>query len=154
MRILLLILLATALVACASNVLVFDPTSTPVPGRARAYLVSVNTTDFEGVTNALINPALPGVALEWVKVTNGTAVAMSLVESNLVVSTESSNRLAGARSDAKNGYDADHPLGRLQRAIVEITMREINILRTNAGLAARTPSQLRTAIRNELDAQP
>jgi hypothetical protein len=157
----LLFLFAGLLAACASNVLVYDPVSQPVPGRSQAYLLSVHTPEWQGRSNALVNPALPNHPLEWTRVSNGVVVAMSVVESNSIVSAEASSRAAAiAFSEAQAKTNAITTIsrytaeGRLVRALAEATMDEINILRTNLSLTPRTLTQLTNAIRNKLQAQP
>lgn len=57
---------------------------------------------------------------------------------------------------AKEAVDDADKDARVLRAVSVVLLNEVNNIRTNAalGLAPRTLGQMRTAIRNELDAQP
>jgi hypothetical protein len=164
-----LLIVCIGLLACcyalASNVLIYDPVSTPVPGKARALLLSVHTPLYQGATNAVIitNQVLPNVPLQWMRVSNNVIVAMSAAESNLVLAANASavtNTLAlkqaASKTAAQTAIDAYDLNGRLVRALAEVTLDEINILRaspTNV-FAARTLTQLTNALRAKLQAQP
>lgn len=62
-----------------SNVLIFDPAT----GNGKEYLLSVNTPDYAGRADALINPnatLLKTVPAEYVKVSGGSAAEMTAAE--------------------------------------------------------------------------
>ena len=54
-----------------------------------------------------------------------------------------------ARQEAARLFDG--PQGLLLRAILQLVVKEINILRQSAGLTPRTIGQIRQALQNELD---
>jgi hypothetical protein len=158
-----LILFATVAAALASNVLIYDPVSAPIPGMARAYLISVNTPDYTGATNALVVPTLPVGPLQWMKVTNGAVVLLGATESNAVVSARAAAVLVEqqstellAKTSATNRFENFLEDGRIYRAIAEVMVDELNSIRTNMvpALAPRTLTQARNAIRAKISTQP
>lgn len=73
----------------------------------------------------------------------------------LIANTTATNQLL-TKFSATNAVDSFEVDGRLLRALAELLMDEINIVRTNpaAILPPRTLSQLKTTIKNKVLAQP
>lgn len=68
-----------------SNVAIYDEEDPVVANRVTAYLVSVNTPDYEERSDVLINPELPtGVAQKYWKVNEGSIVEMNSSEKNSI----------------------------------------------------------------------
>jgi hypothetical protein len=66
-----------------SNIVLFNPSDTIVANRVTQYLNSVNTPDYNGVTDKIINPNLSsvsGVDQNYWKVQDGSVVEMSAGE--------------------------------------------------------------------------
>lgn len=163
----LFISLLVAFSASASNVLIFSTNSTPVQGRAIRYLLSVDTPLYSGRADALINPVLPNVPLQWVK-TNGAGglVAMSAAESNSVLAasaTATAAAIAERQVQAKVGATNalvvyfNSPEGRVQFAFMEATMDALNTIRGglagNTNMPLLTLTQLTNAIKVRINAQ-
>lgn len=122
-------------------------------GQVLEYRRSVNTPDFEGLPDVLINPVVPAnVAVADMKVVSGVVVELSPAEKAARNTASSAAALASLKVTAKE-YVNTRPddIGLVLRAVVKIMLTEINLLRTNAGLATRTATQLRNAIEAELD---
>jgi hypothetical protein len=154
-RLLVLLFLLPALLN-AANILTYNPASPTVPNRVTGYLRSEDTGKWLATPNVLINPTLPdGVPLNECKVVNGTVVALTESDKTAIAAAEATARQAAIRAAAKDSFDADLANSRLLRAIVAVMVEQINTLRTNPTTAysAATEAQVRTAIRNKLDAQ-
>jgi hypothetical protein len=163
MKTLLVSLLLMCGLAFGSDVVLYDPTGLVVTNRVIAVLRSVNTTDYESLTNVLINPVLPTNPQPW-KVLDGNVVALTAQDqtaiSNAFAAAQSAlatARQTASKTNAPVALENFDETGRLIRALAEVTMNEINILRTNRStnvLSPRTLTQLKTAITNSLIAQP
>lgn len=113
------------------------------------YRPSVNTPDFD-VADWIINPDLTAVVGEprkyWIitgdVVTLASPAEQTVIDADIAVARD----LAGKESE-KEEYDAK----RVLRAIVELLIDELNVLRTIEGLPDRTIAQTRSAIRNKID---
>lgn len=141
-----------------ANVLIFDPNSTPVPNRAVRYIRSADTNNFIGRADVIINPTMPaGAALDSLVVDNGTVRGMNEPELAAIAQAQQQamvDEIARIKDFGKALSDADDtPTGRVLRALIELIVEEINILRTRAGLAARTREQVVSAIKAKIDAQ-
>lgn len=145
-----------------ADILIFDPNSTPVVGRVLGVLASVNTTDYAARADVLISPALPsGTPSDW-KVVSGKVVAMDATDLAALASASAATLAAKkaatelqSKADATGAVDDFYEEGRLIRALAEVMMDEINILRQQPTtvLAVRTLAQLKTAIKAKLAAQ-
>lgn len=166
-----------AAIALASPVILFNPTSSPVTNRVIAYITNADTSLYVNKTNALILPgsfltngvtnlligSVPGSGIpdtDW-KASNRTVVLLSSADNTTISNaiavasnTSLTNRYAQARTNALTIVTNDFEAGRIQRAFAEVVMKELNILRTNAGMAVRTTLQLKNAMNTELNAQP
>lgn len=140
----------------ASNILTYDPSSATIAGRVTGYLRSEDTGKWIATPNVLINPVLPeGVPIADCKVANGVVVALTIAEKNALATAQAAARTAALTAAAKDGFDADLSDSRLLRAIVSVIADQLNTLRTNPTTvySSVTAAQVRTAIRNKLDAQ-
>lgn len=111
----------------------------------KQYLSSVNTPDFP-LAQWIINPSLAAVAgfeSRYWTITGDVVTLMTQGERDAVDAA-----LVSAARDAVTAQ-LDATEGVL-RAFMLVVLDEVNILRTQAGLATRTVNQLRTAIRNKL----
>lgn len=146
--------------AQSSNVLIYNP----INGRSLAYLLSVNTPDFQGRSDVLINPVLPsGIPLEFTKVVNSLVVPLSASESNAVVSTNALLADISLRNGADSFFVELSPNPLMNRSVADTAVDEINILRneisvakTNISkfqstptLAPRTLAQFRNSVTNK-----
>ncbi len=97
------------------------------------------------------DPDLSAVAnvkpIYW-KETSGVFTEMTLTEKGVKNAEIAAAKADHDRSTAKHRI-GDEPV---LRALAEVVMDEINILRSKHSLAARTLSQLVTAIKNKIDA--
>lgn len=152
----------------ASNVLIFDTNQTAtIRGRSVAYLLSVDTPQYSGRSDVLINPVLPNHPLEWTK-TNGAGlvVAMTTTESNAVQAAFiniQSNAVAQMQINAKarsTNFLSDYfntAEGRFQFAFMEATMDALNTIRGglagNTNMPLLTLAQLTNAVKIRLNGQ-
>lgn len=116
-----------------------------------ANRVVIAQSDYAALTNSIWSTFWEWKNNQWAK---------------FVADRQPAINLALWRAGAKETYDATESFGRLQRAFAVVLLAEINALRdeinhyrTNAtppraAIPQRTPAQVRTAIRNELDNQP
>jgi hypothetical protein len=123
------------------------------------YKISVHTPDFD-VADWAINPDVSAVGGNPVKywfLTGATnaegdeiidvvdAATQAIIDAALAAA-----QLTAFRDAAKTEFDAK----RVLKAFAELLVDEFNVLRTIEGLPDRTFAQLRTAIRNKIDAMP
>jgi len=124
---------------------------------APEYKISVHTPDFP-VADWAINPDVTGVGGNPVRfwfLTGASnaegfeiigivdAAAQAVIDAAIATAL-----LTSQRDGAKNEFDAQ----RVLKAIAELLVDEFNILRALHALPDRTFAQLRTAIRNKIDA--
>jgi hypothetical protein len=156
----LIVLICSVLAVCAANYFVFNPSSSPVANQGVAFVTSQHAPP---TPNVLTNPAMPNLPIQWLKASNGLVVAMTAAESNSVLAAQAATntlragiRQTQAKAHATNTIESLLEDGRLLRALAEVTMDEINILRTNmpSPMAPRNLNQLKNAIRNKIVAQP
>jgi len=119
------------------------------------FRVSANTPDFP-TENYLINPAsfatLHGtVDPKYWKVVADDIAEMTQGEKDAVDAAEVAAVETDAKDSAKSVFDGTDSDGRSKKAMLEMIMDELNILRALHGLADRTPAQIRTAYRNKVD---
>lgn len=153
-------LLMVVMAASGSNVIIYDPPT----GKILAYLISANTPEYQGATNALINPVLPSVPLQFAKVSNSVVVAMSAAESNAVLAASVALADIGVRAGASNQVQSFRYDGLALRAFADASKDEINLLRlemsiaktnfvlfqTRATMAPRTLTQLKNSINGKI----
>lgn len=137
--------------AMASNVLLYDPQSFGVSNRPYALLSSVNTPDYAGLTNALINPTLPGSGTlsDWKVITN----AVVLLDANdlnaisnataIALTNKLVQSVAGARTNAFQLLFSMQEYNQVALksavdSIEELLLPQINTLRASNGLPAIT----------------
>ena len=119
------------------------------------FLQSVNTPAFD-VADWIINPDLTAVTGNPVKfwiidpVGSDTIRLANAAEQTVIDDTITATLLVRQRNNAKNEFDAQ----RVLKAFGPLLVAEFNTLRTLHGLPDRTEAQLRTAIRNAIDAAP
>ena len=144
-----LILILTCASLWAGNVLTYAP-----DGTVTGYLRSVNTPDYEGQTNVLINPTLPegwGGRLDFWKVVDGAITELSQAEKDAITSAEAAAVKAAKIEAAKAPMTADVSEAIILRAVVAVLLDEINTLRAREGLPARTMTQAKAAILSKVD---
>ncbi len=120
------------------------------------YYASVHTPDFDPVDWA-INPDITlvvGQPVKYWELTGGTNAEgqeivdlKSQAEQDAIDAAEAAARETAGRENAKTEFDDLW----LLRAFAEVVVDEINLLRAEHSLPARTPAQLRTALRNKID---
>jgi hypothetical protein len=152
----------------------FDPETNFVT----KYLATVDESTFVGQANTLINPSLDevaGIDPKYWKVSNGSVVSDSAEEISSVDAADAALQLSAIREGAKDYFDGLSDLPLALRAFADISVSEINSLREwivafKAAVAAstslanlqsriaalpdmpdRTLSQLKTAIKNDID---
>lgn len=85
----LLLLMLMAAPAWAANVIIFDPGDPDVPNAVKAYRRSVNTPDFRGRSDVLVNPDVSAIKVSntplrhW-KVSGESIVEMTQAEKDLI----------------------------------------------------------------------
>lgn len=166
----LLTLLVTASTCFGGYVVLFNPTSTPVANKVTAVRGPVPLKDYLTATNALTfdtpGPPADVVSLkssnvpqsQW-KVSGTNVVELSQAEKDAEATAlaaaqaaAAAQALLDAKNRAKQYIDSglqDNDL--LIRALAIVVKDELNILRVQHGLAARTDAQLKAAITNEVD---
>lgn len=177
-RLVISILLVGSLMA--STVVVYDPQSSPVTNRVINVILSADTSVFQNRTNVLINPTLPGTGTpeDW-KVVGTNIVELTPVDrieiTNVIIAETAARKALNERAAKTNALlvvDSYQSDGRVLRALAEVTMEEINILRAQIALARTSPTafqsltnrntvvlnprtliQLQNAISNKLQAQ-
>ena len=78
-----------------SNIVVYDQAHADVPGKVTSYVKSVNTPDYDGETNKLVNPdlsALAGVPVAYWKHSAGSIVEMTDTEKGEPLAAYKQNR--------------------------------------------------------------
>lgn len=113
-----------------SDVVVFNTQNT----RVLDYLRSVNTPDFEGRPDVLINPDVTtlianGVNPKYWKVVNSQVVEMTQGEKDYLDGMEQQDLVAQAKALAKSLQASDATQERLMRAIVKLTVDQLNLVR-------------------------
>lgn len=137
-----------------ADIVIFDPLDSVVAGRVTDYLQSVNTPDYDSVADKVVNPdlsALEAVPVKYWKHDSGSIVEMIQAEKDAWDNSVATALNLNRRELAKQIVDTQEELGKIIRVLAEITRSEINILRAQHGLADRTLSQLKTAMKNQID---
>ena len=159
-----------------ADIVRYSTSTTPNP--ITEYRQSVNTPDYDGQPNVLINPNLSAVAgqpLRYWKHVAGAIQLMTLAEQNAVDAAIAAALLASQRNGAKDIFDSAVSDGKILKAVVLLLIDELNTLRTFTRdfktetaaatnlanfqtriatlptLADRTAAQARTAIRTKID---
>ena len=152
----------------AGNIIFYDANSPTVANRVTSYRLSLDPGDPASWTNKLIDPVLPENFLtnsrqDFFKVSGGVVVELTGGEKQSVTNAENAiiaaaiaASQAAAKNNATNIVEDFTEQGRITRALAEVVMDEINIIRTNLvpALNPRTLSQLKAAIKAKLAAQP
>ena len=153
--------------------------SSTLPNPVTGYFKSVNTPDYLGQPNTLINPVIDGSVagqpIKYWKVVNSVVVLMTQGERDAVDAALAAANLASQRARAKGIFDSTASDGKVLKAIVLLLIDELNDLRGwlvdfKAEVAAasnladlktrvaglpnmtdRTSAQARTAIRGKID---
>jgi len=142
------------------NYLIYDPQSTPVPGRVVRFLRSFpqeKESTIEGVW--LKDPNLEGIGfLNEAKVVDGTVVALTRTEKDAIAAAADAAEKTAVKRAAKDIFVT--PSGSQEQAIrlgfqvfSELMLAEINALRTAAGLTPRTQAQFNTAFRTNYESK-
>jgi len=143
-----------------ANVLIYNEET----GAAIRYKVSVNTPDYTERTDVLINPDVSGLQAseiplsDW-KVDAGIVRELTQQEKDDRAAAQAAaaaqavlDQIAYSRTQAKSYVDSGlSDIGLIIRALAVTIKDEINILRSEHSLAARTNAQLKTAIQNKID---
>jgi hypothetical protein len=147
----------------AANIVVYNSSDTVVPGRVTAYLISRNTPDYLADPNDvntplwgyLIHPdlsAVQGVNRSYWKVVGSSAVIpMTDIEINALVTVSTEATTVYLRDTAQLAFDGRYSEGAVRRALVDLMLREINILRNLHGLSDRTTDQFKTQFKNKIN---
>ena len=110
---------------------------------------SASTSSFP-VADWIINPDLSAVGTfpskYWI-ITGDTVTLMNAAARNAVDAQEATDAVAEDRAENKLRIDDE----RVLKAFALIVLDEINVLRGQHGLAARTPVQLVNAIKGKVD---
>ena len=143
-----------------SDILIFNPDSTPVANRAVRYLRSVNTPDYSDRTDVLINPVLPAdIALGLLKVVGDQVVELDQADLDAIAAQQAANaaaseaaRIAAAKEFAKGVLDGDEGYETFLKIMLEAIVEQLNVLRPYHSLADITPAQVKTVITNKINA--
>ena len=142
-----LILLLLCSTAYAENVVVCQ-TGNDDGLQVKKYIQSVDIAPYSDPKN-IIDPDLSlliGVDKKYWKCENGGVVEMTQGEKDALDLAEINADIQSNRTSSKNYFNETQA-----RALIEILISEINILRSNDGLSDRTIQQLKTAIDNKID---
>ena len=110
----------------------------------KAFRSSANTPDFP-VADWIINPDMSAVT--------GFGSQYWIITGDVVTLMDQAARDAVdlVASDAQKDTEAERlQVSGFDRAFAEVVLDEVNILRAEAGLGARTLAQLKTALRSKL----
>ena len=70
-----------------ADIIIYDPADSDVAGRVTQYVTSVNTPDYDGETNKLVNPdlsSLSAVPQKYWKESSGSVVEMTQAEKDVI----------------------------------------------------------------------
>lgn len=143
-----------------SDILIFNPDSTPVANRAVRYLRSVNTPDYSDRTDVLINPVLPpSVPLGMLKVVDGVPVELTpedlvsiAAQRDYEAGIAEALRIQSAKNFAKGVLDGDEGYETFLKILLESFVEQLNVLRAYHSLADITTAQVKTVITNKINA--
>jgi hypothetical protein len=133
-------------------IVVFDEGASPQA--VLDVIPSANTPDYSARTDVLVNPDLSsvaGLAEKYWKVVGSAVDPMTAQEQSDVDAAEAAAADAAMRTGAKAAYDGQTVDGQKLRALVEVLLREVNILRQQHSLADRTLAQAKAAIQQAID---
>lgn len=102
------------------------------PNPVTAYLLSVNTPDYSGQPNTLVNPDVSQVIaqpIRYWKVSGGLVVLMTAGEQNTVDAAIAAAATLAIRTAAKANLDNFNSLPLFMRALMQIMVSEINLVR-------------------------
>ncbi len=104
--------------------------------------------------DTITDPTLPdGKDTVPVKIRDGTTVRNATAPEIAIMATaEATDNKLIARTAAKERFDNDPIAKKYLKAIVQVTLDEINILRAIESLPARTLAQAKSAIESKIDA--
>jgi hypothetical protein len=124
-------------------------------GQPPQYLTSVHTPDYSADPDAIINPdvsALTGVPLRYWKRNGSLVQEMNATEKAAVDTSAATAVISGRRTLAEAVKDDATVDGIRWRALVDILLDEINVLRAAVvpALPARTRAQVKTAFGNRI----
>ena len=156
-----IILLVVGGTALANFMVFYNPTSFVITNRTTRVIGTVNPDAADGRDDAKVVDTLPGgfdvATHKWdgsafVPLTAGDNAAIAAT--NAILSFNAQVAFTNAvRIQAKQWLqDQFSEQDLLHRAMLLVIMDEINILRANDGLGARTKVQLRNAIQSQIDA--
>lgn len=114
-----------------ANIVIFDPGDSLK--KVIEYRQSVNTPDFDWRSDVLVNPevsALSGIPIKYWKVVNNQVLEMTQAEKDYRDGLEAQDIIDKAKSLAKTLQASDAAQERLMRAIVKLTVDQLNNLRT------------------------
>ena len=115
----------------------------------KQYLKSVNTPDYP-VADWIVNPdlsAVTGFDSKYWLISGDNVTLMDQSARDAVDVAEAQAAIDNERATQKNRIDNEKVL----TAIAKVMMDEINILRAEHSLTARTLAQVKTAIKSEVD---
>jgi len=139
--------------------IIFDPLSAPVAGRVVQYRTSVAADAMEGIPNTIRYDtdgpppdilALAGVPQSRWKVFAGGVIAMSAGDIQAIQDARDAQELSTLKDKAKEYLSRDQSaqeraFKQAIETVLELTVAEINLLRAEHSLAARTNAQVRNA---------
>jgi hypothetical protein len=161
-----LILISFLFVVRGSDVIQYNPSSSPITNQVTAYYKSVNTPDYDKQSNTLINPIVPtnGAFSSW-KVTGTNVVEMSKTETDSITATNILLNTLNNKTNILNIYVRNQQ--QIEQAnklaidsILEILAVQINAIRTNpitvlpVILDTDAKSQFITTYSNKVNALP
>lgn len=114
-----------------ANVVIFDEGATPE--RVLQYLRSVNTPEYSGRSDAVINPdltAVSGLEVRYWKHVAGSIVPMTAQEQSDIDAAIAAALAAKEKQGAEDNFDLSASEARALRAIVRSITSELNLLRT------------------------
>lgn len=140
------------------NYVIFNPTSTPVAGRVTSKVASYPEEKADQLgPNRLQIDNLDSVT-SWAKVVNGQVVAMTQTEIDSIIAADLASNKAAVKAAAKAIFvtpeDAQAQAIKLGfETLIELTVSQLNTLRTNAGLATITNNQVKNSFKSTYESK-
>jgi hypothetical protein len=127
----------------------YDDNHTIVPGIITEKLPSRDSTTISGTFIKVTRAVLNSIINKYFKVSSGVVIEMTQQEKDDLDADEASTLDTNQRTSAKAQFDGVGGLA--LRALCEIIISELNILRTTHSLADRTLAQLKSSIQSKID---
>lgn len=139
------------------NFVTYDPTSTPVPG-----IVTGRFRSFPEERVAELGPnalrIVGGIPDGPAKILDGTIVPLTQGEREQIMAAQAAAEQTAVRQAAKRIFGTptdpqEHAIKLGFETVIELVTQQINALRTNAGMASITATQVKNAFKTTYEAK-